>query len=65
MRAYTFRYIKGSSGPFETLTAENDEEFYKKRDEFLAKDPQRRLIPDTTFCNESGRVADLPPRPAT
>jgi hypothetical protein len=59
MRAYTFRYIDGTSKPSRTLHAKDDGEFYELLREFLGSDKQ--FVPGSIAYVETGKVADPPP----
>lgn len=58
MRSYTFRYIKGSSAPYQTLEAKDHLDFYNKLKDFLGN--TLRLMPGTISYQERGRVEDPP-----
>ncbi len=62
MRSYTFRYIEGTSGPFKTIDAKDDPDFYKQLQEFLGNN--RQLMRGTIRYSEHGRVNDPPQQAA-
>jgi hypothetical protein len=59
MRSYRFWYIKGTSRPYGSITAEKHDEFYKKLFEFLRKEGGT-LCPGTITYQETEAVPDPP-----